>query len=238
MILFQVHYLSAVQGGKHVVGRDYAYVASAPEARRAYLCHARRLLREVIRVRARASPTLSHSDCLALNGRQALRRPSQEGATQGAARQQLRLLAQTSCWMQKGGRGAPRSKHIQAMRLLEFHRASFFQILKHLPVVQSEESIHVVWFVNVAWIGRGRFGWRDGWGQRPHWWGRGVTFAVGLQAWKSRHPFWLRIAEGLPAILERVKRCVSVRVSPCGSATKGRLSACRISQTSMLCCRP
>ncbi len=42
--LFMVHYLQEVQGPKYVVGRDFAYIAAAPDARRMFLSTAKHLL--------------------------------------------------------------------------------------------------------------------------------------------------------------------------------------------------
>ena len=46
-VLFMVHYLQEVQGPKHVVGRDFVYIAATPEARRLFLCTGQYLFRQV-----------------------------------------------------------------------------------------------------------------------------------------------------------------------------------------------
>ena len=46
-VLFMVRYLQEVQGPKHVVGRDFAYIAATPEARRLFLATARHLMLQV-----------------------------------------------------------------------------------------------------------------------------------------------------------------------------------------------
>lgn len=46
-MLFMVRYLQEVQGPKHVVGRDFAYIAATPEARRLFLATARHLMLQV-----------------------------------------------------------------------------------------------------------------------------------------------------------------------------------------------
>lgn len=46
-MLFMVRYLQEVQGPKHVVGRDFAYIAATPEARRLFLSTARHLMLQV-----------------------------------------------------------------------------------------------------------------------------------------------------------------------------------------------
>lgn len=46
-VLFMVRYLQEVQGPKHVVGRDFAYIAATPEARRLFLSTARHLMLQV-----------------------------------------------------------------------------------------------------------------------------------------------------------------------------------------------
>ncbi len=48
-VLFMVRYLQEVQGPKHVVGRDFAYIAATPEARRLFLSTARHLMLQVNR---------------------------------------------------------------------------------------------------------------------------------------------------------------------------------------------
>jgi hypothetical protein len=48
-VLFMVRYLQEVQGPKHVVGRDFAYIAATPEARRLFLSTARHLMLQLIR---------------------------------------------------------------------------------------------------------------------------------------------------------------------------------------------
>ena len=46
--LFMVHYLQEVQGPKHVVGRDFVYIAATPEARRLFLATSKHLLLQVL----------------------------------------------------------------------------------------------------------------------------------------------------------------------------------------------
>ena len=46
-VLFMVQYLQDVQGPKHVVGRNFNYVAATPEARRLFLSTARHLMLQV-----------------------------------------------------------------------------------------------------------------------------------------------------------------------------------------------
>lgn len=48
-VLFMVHYLQEVQGPKHVVGRDFAYIAATPEGRRLFLSTAKHLILQLVR---------------------------------------------------------------------------------------------------------------------------------------------------------------------------------------------
>mmetsp|Transcript_3876 Transcript_3876/g.11224 ORF Transcript_3876/g.11224 Transcript_3876/m.11224 type:complete len:437 (-) Transcript_3876:486-1796(-) len=48
-VLFMVHYLQEVQGPKYVVGRNFAYIAATPEARRLFLSTAKHLILQLVR---------------------------------------------------------------------------------------------------------------------------------------------------------------------------------------------
>ena len=48
-VLFMVHYLQEVQGPKYVVGRDVAFIAATPEARRLFLSTVKHVLLQVLR---------------------------------------------------------------------------------------------------------------------------------------------------------------------------------------------
>lgn len=48
-VLFMVHYLQEVQGPKHVVGREFAYIAATPEGRRLFLSTAKHLILQLVR---------------------------------------------------------------------------------------------------------------------------------------------------------------------------------------------
>jgi hypothetical protein len=66
-VLFMVRYLQEVQGPKHVVGRDFAYIAATPEARRLFLSTARHLMLQVGRPVARScQPSVLNHDGLKL----------------------------------------------------------------------------------------------------------------------------------------------------------------------------